>query len=99
MEPKADQILREISDLLNTTTNQAKADVKYATILQRIAETTENQPPEIVAALNEIKTAARIIYESDLSEGQSDQERMVAFSLVLSHFTKARALASERNRV
>jgi len=80
MEQTADQILREISDLLNTTTNQAKADVKYATILQRITETMENQPPHIVAALNEVKTAARIIYESDLSEGQSEEDQMPVFA-------------------
>jgi hypothetical protein len=99
MKPTADQILREISDLLNTTTNLAKADVKYATILQRITDTMKNQPPHIVAALNEVKTAARIIYESDLSEGQSEEERMAVFSLAVSHFTKAQALANKGNRV
>ena len=99
MEPMADQILREISGLLNATTKLAKADVKYATILQRITETMENQSPHTVAALNEIKTAARIIYELDVSEGQSEEERMAVFSLAQSHFTKAHALATERNRV
>jgi len=59
----------------------------------------ENQPPHIVAALNEVKTAARIIYELDLSEGQSEEERMAVFSRVQSHFTKAHAFAHERNRV
>ena len=98
MEPMADQILREISGLLNATTNLAKADVKYATIVQRITETMENQPPHIVAALNEVKTAARIIYELDVSEGQSEEERMAVFSLAQSHFTKAHALANEGNR-
>ena len=98
MEPMADQILREISGLLNATTKLAKADVKYATILQGITETMENQPPHIVAALNEVKTAARIMYELDLSEGQSEEERMAVFSLAQSHFTKAHALANEGNR-
>jgi hypothetical protein len=99
MKPTADEILREISGLLNATTKSAKADVKYATILQRITDTMKNQPPHIVAALNEVKTAARIIYESDLSKGQSDEERMAVFSLALSHFTKAQALANEGGRV
>jgi hypothetical protein len=52
-----------------------------------------------VAALNEVKTAARIIYELDLSEGQSEEERMAVFSQAVSHFTKAQTLASEGNRV